>query len=74
MISMKRIFLVIGLCMHGMLLMAGSQYVYNCNGLEPSAINLAMGGSPIAAVNYWHRDPMTSYGNPAFTALHEGNR
>jgi hypothetical protein len=42
------------------------------NGFEPSAINLAMGGSPVGAVNYWHNDPLTAYDNPAFPALHKG--
>lgn len=53
---------------------AGSQYVYLTNGFEPSAINLALGGSPIGAVNFWHNDPLTSYSNPAFTSLRNGIR
>lgn len=42
------------------------------NGFEPSATNLAMGGNPVGAVNYWHNDPLNAYDNPAFPALHKG--
>ena len=49
-----------------------SQYVYITNGFEPSAINLAMGGNPVSAVNFWNQDPLTSYGNPAFSSLYNG--
>ncbi len=53
-------------------LSAGWLYVYPSNGLETSAINLALGGSPVAPVNYWHNDPLTSYSNPAFPSMHKG--
>lgn len=55
-------------------LTAGSQYVYLTNGFEPSAANLALGGNPVAAVNFWHNDPLTSFSNPAFTSLQNGIR
>lgn len=68
----KQMAFLVCLILFGIKLMAISQYVYITNGFEPSTSNLALGGSPVAAVNYWHNDPLASYGNPAFTALHEG--
>ena len=51
---------------------ATSRYVFNANGFESSAANLAMGGSPIAAVNYWQNDALKSLSNPAFSSLRPG--
>lgn len=41
-------------------------------GLEPSSINLAIGGHDVGNVNIWHHSPLTSYTNPAMGAFHEG--
>lgn len=68
----KQVTLIIFIILLCGYLYAGSQYVYLTNGFEPSAINLALGGNPIAVVNFWHNDPLTSYSNPAFTSLHKG--
>jgi hypothetical protein len=53
-------------------LQAASHYGLSVNGFEPSAINLALGGSPVGVVNIWHNDPLNAYDNPAFPSLHEG--
>lgn len=46
----------------------------NCDflSLEPSAINLAMGGKAVSCVNIWHNSPLTSYSNPSLAAYHTG--
>ncbi len=53
-------------------LMAVSHYGLTSNGFEPSAINLALGGSPVGVVNAWHNDPLNAYDNPALPSLHSG--
>ena len=51
---------------------AASHYGLTANGFEPSAINMALGGSPVGVVNFWHNDPLNAYDNPAFPALKKG--
>ncbi|MDY0151776.1 MAG: hypothetical protein RBS43_05840 [Candidatus Cloacimonas sp.] len=53
-------------------LMAVSHFGLTANGFEPSAINMALGGSPVGVVNFWHNDPLNAYDNPAFPALKKG--
>jgi len=53
-------------------LQAASHYGFVSNGFEPSAMNLALGGSPVGVVNVWHNDPLNAYGNPALPSLHSG--
>ncbi|HNX02697.1 MAG TPA: hypothetical protein PLE33_04985 [Candidatus Cloacimonas sp.] len=53
-------------------LSAISNYALLVNGFEPSAINLAMGGSPVGVVNIWHNEPLNAYDNPAYPSLHTG--
>lgn len=40
--------------------------------IEPSSINLAIGGHDVGNVNIWHNSPLTSYSNPALGAFREG--
>ena len=51
---------------------AASYQGFAWNGLEPSSVNMALGGSPVGVVNHWHKDPLCAYGNPAFASLGEG--
>lgn len=41
-------------------------------GIEPSSINLAIGGHDVGNVNIWHNSPLTSHSNPAMGAFREG--
>ncbi len=68
----KQLVIICGLMLLGSFLTAASHYGFTANGFEASATNLGMGGSPIAAVSYWHHNPQNAYGNPAFPSLHEG--
>ncbi len=53
-------------------LAAISNYVLMVSCFEPSAINLALGGSPVGVVNIWHNEPLNAYDNPAYPSLHTG--
>lgn len=39
---------------------------------EPSAINNALGGSPVGVVNIWHKSALTAYDNPAIPSFQDG--
>ncbi|MDD2228454.1 MAG: hypothetical protein PHY48_03475 [Candidatus Cloacimonetes bacterium] len=70
---MYKVFAILALLLFSLgALNSVSHYALACNGFEPSAINKAMGGSPVGVVNYWHNDPLNAYDNPAFPSLHEG--
>ncbi|MDD4309012.1 MAG: hypothetical protein PHO32_01395 [Candidatus Cloacimonetes bacterium] len=69
---MRKVFFTLSLLILLGALHAVSNYSLISNGFEPSAVNLAMGGSPIGAVNFWHNDPLNSYSNPAIMSLHSG--
>ena len=71
--TMKKGILVFALVLVSLTnLMAASHYGFTVNGFEPSAINMALGGSPVGVVNIWHNDPLNAYDNPAFPALQKG--
>ncbi len=64
--------IVIGFMLLAGPLGAASHYGFGSNGFEVSALSLALGGGPVAAVTYWQHNPLSAWGNPAFPSLHEG--
>jgi len=67
----RKLYLVLTVCLFTGYLFSASQYGFTANGWEPSAVNQALGGSSISAVNYWQANTLHAYANPAFPALYE---